>query len=162
MPSYGVNFFFFGIVRVSPERALTRDTAGILHTQQCEFRSCAHSRQNWGCTEGKIPLQTPVPSCCKELVWCSSEMWAWKRQQHPCRAGSSAPIPLCQSLKCSSGRAPLIKAARGSRGISAPACSCIFKTWLCSSHRGKVQRGRTLFNMSKTRSFKIHFQTVAR
>lgn len=78
------------------------------------------------------------------------------------RALRSSRFVSARKATRSSGRALLIKAARGSRGISAPACSCIFKTWLCSSHRGKVQRGRTLFNTSKTRSFKIHFQTVAR
>lgn len=128
-----------------------------------------------GLQQAVIGVVDPKPQLLSAVRWWSLHIAAqrhglWKGSRiltAQAALGSEAvqPIPLYQRLKgnfCSSRRTLLIKAARGTRGISARACSCIFKTRLCSSYRGKVQRSRTLFNMSKTRSFKIHFQTVSR
>lgn len=137
-------------------------TAGILHTQQYKSRGLCSQRGKSHC---KPQFLAAVRSWCDAAGRCghgkgsrilAGQAGLGSPALHPSRSVSA------WKAARSSRRALLIKAARGSWGIAAPACSCIFKTWLCSSHRGKVQRGRTLFNMSKIRSFKIHFQTVAR
>lgn len=162
--------FFLETVEFLLKRHSPRTPLGCCKPSGTSAGAGLMAGSNWCCTGGKTHRKPQLLSAMRR--WSSrgtaQRRGLWKGSRilaGQVVLGSEAvqPVPLYQHLKgnfCSSRRTSLIKAARGTRGISARACSCIFKTWLCCSYRGKVRSSRTLFSMSKTHSFKIHFQTV--